>query len=133
MVEKLTEGFGAEEYLSSGGRWDKETFDELMEILANKEEDPIPLKHSSLAQAEGIKIFSGIEITPEEIYLYGVLREKPVENHLSDIELMAEVILLTGNQTKRKLFESKYPHVDFKDAAQLAALRQRRVPTNLRP
>lgn len=124
MVEKFTEQFGWQEYLNSGGRWSEETFDELMDMLAKKEENPIPVRHSSFEQAEGIKKFSGIEITPEEIYLYGILRERPVENSLPDIRLMAEVILLRGNIVKRRLFESRYPNIDFKDVVQVLEPRQ---------
>lgn len=113
MIEKLTEQFGAKEYLKLGGRWDEETFNELRDIVAKKEEDPIPVRDSFFEQAEGIERSSELKITLEERYLYGVLREKPVENTLSDIQLMAEVILLRGNTAKRKLFESKYPHIDF--------------------
>lgn len=118
MNEKLTEQFAAQEYLNLGGRWDEETFDELMDILAKKEEDPILVRNIFIEQAEGIGERSEIEISPEEKYLYGVLRERPVEQSLSDIRLMAEVFLLSGNIAKWQVLDSKYPNIVFNDEIQ---------------
>lgn len=113
MIEKLTEQFGAKEYLKLGGRWDIKTFDNLMNIMDERETNPIPVRRVSIDQAQGMGNFTGLEITPEEEYLYAVLSQNPVEKTLSQQSLMAEVILVMGNSDKRKLFESKYPHIDF--------------------
>ena len=45
MVEQLREltgQFGAEEYISLGGRWGREEFDRLMDIVHERETNPIP-------------------------------------------------------------------------------------------
>jgi len=46
--------------------------------------------------------FTGLRITAEEQYLYGVLSQKPIEKTLSQQQLLAEVMLVMGNPNKRR-------------------------------
>jgi hypothetical protein len=116
MVEQLSETtkqFGVGEYLNSGGRWDRKTFDRLMEIVDERETNPIRVRGVFIDQAQGMGFFTGLVITPEEKYLYGVLCHEPIEKTLCQQQLLAEVMLVMGNPDKRNDFMRMYPTVDF--------------------
>lgn len=116
MVEQLsktTEQFGAEEYMRLGGRWSANAFDRLMEILDERKTNPIQIRRVFIDQAQGMGVFTGLVVTPEEEYLYGVLCQTPIERDLSQQQLLAELMLVTGNPDKRKDFMLWYPGVNF--------------------
>jgi hypothetical protein len=116
MVEQLSEStkqFDTEEYINAGGRWDRRTFDRLMEIVDERETNPIQVRRVCIDQVQSMGIFTGLKFTHEEAYLYGVLCQDPVERTLSQQQLMAEVILLMGNPQKREDFMRIYPNIDF--------------------
>jgi hypothetical protein len=119
MVEQFIESerqFGAQEYINSGGRWNEETFDRLMEIVDERETNPIRVREVFIHQAQGMGAFTGLVITPKEQYLYGVLCQKPIEKTLSQQLLLAEVMLVMGNPDKRRDFMRKFPNIDFNNS-----------------
>ena len=117
-----------EAYWESGGKLNRGSFEAAMSVLleqANKEERGVD--DSSLVQAENMVRFSQIPITPEQRYLYAVLRgmtretergsDSPPEKPgtapvwaLTDQRLLAEVIRLT-DETNLDPFMRAYPNI----------------------
>jgi len=130
MLEQLNDSerqFSAWEYQDLGGRWDSRTFDKLMDIVDERETNPIQIKRVCIDQVQGMGRFTGLKITPEEEYLYGVLYQYPIEKTLGQQQLLAEVMLVLGNPQKREDFMLIYPNIDFNSSVlQREAIRPQR-------
>jgi hypothetical protein len=115
QVHEVAEPFGAEDYSRLGGMW-SEAFEGLMEIVDERETNPIPVRETFIHQAQGMGVYTGLVITPKEAYLYGVLYQKPIGRLLSQQQLLAEVMLVMGNPNKREAFTRFYPQIDFNNS-----------------
>jgi len=114
MVERFIDQGTAEEYWESGGKLNRDSFDKARDIHSKlaKGEKPGSVKNSSLVQVDNMGRFCRVAITPEQKYLYAVLRDMTGETKgksnsppelpgtlpawaLTDQRLLAEVIRLT--------------------------------------
>ena len=125
MTEKLREQFGFEEYKDSGGRLlDKDTYGELISLVNQMETNPMPVRKIFIDQAISMGDFTGVEITQQEAYLYGILCQGFLGRYLSQQPLLAEAMRVIGNLDKRNTFIEKYhPQINFD-----IDLMQRRAP-----
>ena len=124
MVEGLIGQGDVEEYWRLGGKLNEDSFAKARCVLSDLAKGKKPrVRNSSLAQVENMARFSKISITPEQRYLYAVLREMTGKTDrrpdspqgtmpvwaLADQCLLAEVLLLTGEMAKCDSFISVYP------------------------
>jgi len=123
------EQVNAEEYWRLGGKLNRDSFEKARGVLseqANKEKCRV--SDNSLAQAENMERFSQVPITPEQKYLYAVLREMSGKTEegptppgtmplrtLDDQLLLAEVFLLMGDMANRNSFMDAYPDIFKKE------------------
>lgn len=123
MVEVLN----IEGYWRFGGKLNKHSLQKAENILSEQAAGKKPeMKDSSLIQAANMARFSNVPINPEQKFLYAVLREmtdtegypdnSPEEPTtmpwaLSDQQLLAEAIRLTGDEEKLSLFKRAHPHI----------------------
>ncbi len=119
----------AEEYWKPGGKLNRDSFEKARGVLSEQaNEEKRRVSDSSLAQVENMARFSKVPITQEQKDLYAVLRDMTGETEersdsppetpgtvpvwaLTDQRLLAEVILLTGDMTKRDSFTGVYPNI----------------------
>jgi hypothetical protein len=117
-----------EEYWESGGKLDKNSFEKARGVLSEQAYgEKRRVNDSSLSRAESMARFSKITITPEQRYLYAVLRDTTGETEegsgsspekpgavpvwaLTDQRLLAEVIRLT-DKTNLDSFMRAYPNI----------------------
>lgn len=104
------EQVNAGEYWRLGGKLNRDGLKKAKRVLSalTKGGKPESMKNTSLSQAQNMADFSQVTITPEQKYLYAVLREMSGED---DQPLLAEVFLLTGDMAKRNSFMDTYPNI----------------------
>jgi len=119
------------EYWESGGTLNRCGFEKAVEVLSKqaKGEKRRVSNNSTLRQVENMASFSKVSMTPDQEYLYVVLREMTGETKgeshfpqpeksgimppwaLTDQRLLAEVIRLTGDKTNLDTFMNAYPNI----------------------
>jgi len=117
-----------EEYWESGGMLNRDGFEKAVSVLSGQaNEEKHRVSNNSLAQVENMARFSKVHITPEQKYLYAVLRGMTGETdrrpdslpdrsgtmppwRLDDRSLLAEVLRLT-DETNLDPFMRAYPNI----------------------
>ena len=114
----------AEEYWKSGGMLNRNSFEKARAVLSKQANEERRVSDSSLAQVENMARFSKVPITPEQKYLYAVLRDMTRETEgksgspsgtvpvwvLTDQRLLAEVLRLT-DKVKLNFLMRAYPNI----------------------
>jgi hypothetical protein len=111
-AERL-ENFDIEKYLEIGGRLDKEHLSEVLPKWPEirQKQDLIDKSRHSFISAESMAD-DCLDVIPEQKILYVFLRDTQIrgkDRGLSDQELFADVLLLTGDIVNREVFISKNP------------------------
>lgn len=81
--------------------------------------DIIPIRPTNPMWSKHAKFMAetaGITISPETIKIYGILRDEkpgPEKNHsgMSDQEIFAEALRMSGDMSSFTVFTEKYPHI----------------------
>jgi hypothetical protein len=104
---------GYDKYAASGGILSQE---EYRRVMKRAEAETTPNSMWS-AHANSMARAAGITLSPETAAIYGILRdekpdpEKKRYSELSDQKLLAEALLIIGDESSRSVFIEKHPHI----------------------
>jgi hypothetical protein len=104
-----------EKYKVSGGRLSPEEYRNVLARFADGKENPSASLSS--AHANSMARAAGITLTSEAVSLYGKLRaeqpdpEKEHYSEMSDQQLLAEALRISGDTRSLTAFMEKYPHI----------------------
>jgi len=133
MGERCSTVPNIEEFWQLGGQLNQESFDVAVNALSKTPVIDVFKDRCSLGQAENMASFAKISISPEQTSLYIFLRESDLKNEpeqekepefgdlplkrrtvpkcLSDQEILANVLLLTGDVEKYNNFTQVYKNI----------------------
>lgn len=106
-------GQGYDKYMALGGILSQK---EYREVMKRAGDETISSSKWS-AHANSMARAADIILSPETVTIYGILRDEksdPKKKHyseLSDQKLLAEALLIIGDESSWSVFTEKYPHI----------------------
>ena len=109
------ENRGYEKYKTDGGKLSHQEYEEIMKCAVDQKDWPLnPLWK---VHTDVMAKVAGITLLPEVVTIYGILREekrnliKDSFSTLSDQELLAEALRMTGDMHSLSTFIQKHTHI----------------------